>query len=58
MSSCLENTSFSDVIVTMLTPYAINYLSAFKGEHERELGKENERLDHLMSNKSVAHNQS
>ncbi len=45
----LENTSFSDVIVRMLTPYAINYLSAFKGEHKLELGKENQRLDHLMS---------
>jgi hypothetical protein len=45
----LENTSFSDVIIRMLTPYAINYLSAFKCEHEPELGKENQRLNHLMS---------
>lgn len=46
----LEKTSFSDVIVRMLIPYAKDFLASFKSQHECELGdKGRQRLNHLIS---------
>lgn len=44
----LEKTSFSDVIVRMLIPIAIDYLSAYKKNRQQEIGEENKRLKHLL----------
>lgn len=44
----LEKTSFSEVIVRMLVPYAKDYLNSFKNQHKREVD-ESPRLDHLDS---------
>jgi len=45
----LEKTSFSDVIVRMLIPFAMDYLSSFKKRRPGELWEQNDRLNHLFS---------
>lgn len=45
----LEKTSFSEVIVRMLIPYATDYLASFRSQHESELGDKSQRLNHLIS---------
>ena len=44
----LEKTSFSDVIVRMLIPIAIDYLSTYKRNRLQEIGEENKRFKHLL----------
>lgn len=45
----LEKTSFSEVIVHMLVPYAMDYLNSFRSQHERELEDKSPRLNHLIA---------
>jgi len=45
----LEQTSFSEVIVHMLVPYAMDYLNSFRSQHEKELEDKSPRLNHLIA---------